>query len=94
MAADPVPAGPEQARVDEAAAVEALRRADPVLRQLIDEVGPLDDFCAGRPTDHYAVARALDRRPAALDPTAAAIYGRLLERFGGRPPTPERGARR
>jgi DNA-3-methyladenine glycosylase II len=89
MAADPVPAGPEQARVDGAAAVEALRRADPVLRELIDEVGPLDDFFAGRPTDHYAVlVRSIVGQQLSTR-SAAAIYGRLLERFGGHPPTPE-----
>jgi DNA-3-methyladenine glycosylase II len=73
----------------ETAAVEALRQADPVMARIIDEVGPLDDFFAGRPTDHYGtlvrsiVGQQLSTR------SAAAIYGRLLERFGGRAPTPE-----
>jgi DNA-3-methyladenine glycosylase II len=73
----------------ETSAVEALRHADPVMAQVIDEVGPIDDFFAGRPTDHYGtlvrsiVGQQLSTR------SAAAIYGRLLERFGGRPPTPE-----
>jgi len=77
------------APVDEAAAVKALRKADPVMRQLIDEVGPIDDFFAGRPTDHYGtlvrsiVGQQLSTR------AAAAIYNRLIERFGGHVPTPE-----
>jgi DNA-3-methyladenine glycosylase II len=72
-----------------ATATAALRKADPVLRQVIDEVGPLGDFFAGRPTDNYGtlvrsiVGQQLSTR------SAAAIYARLLERFGGRPPTPE-----
>jgi DNA-3-methyladenine glycosylase II len=69
--------------------VEALRRADPVMRELIDEVGPLGDFFAGRPTDHYAVlVRSIVGQQLSTR-SAGAIYGRLLERFGGRPPTPE-----
>jgi DNA-3-methyladenine glycosylase II len=73
----------------ESSAVEALRRSDPVMRQVIDEVGPIDDFFAGRPTDHYGtlvrsiVGQQLSTR------AAGAIYARLLERFGGHPPTPE-----
>jgi DNA-3-methyladenine glycosylase II len=74
---------------DEAKAVAALRKADPVLRKVIDEVGPIGDFFAGRPTDHYdtlvrsIVGQQLSTR------SAQAIYDRLLERFGGRAPTPE-----
>ena len=73
----------------ETRAVSALREADPVLRAVIDEVGSLGDFFAGRPTDHYGtlvrsiVGQQLSTR------AAAAIYARLLERFGGHPPTPE-----
>jgi len=79
------PAAPAQ----EKAAIKALRKADPVLRQVIDEVGPLGDFFAGRPTDHYStlvrsiVGQQLSTR------AAAAIWNRLLDRFGGRVPTPE-----
>lgn len=73
----------------ESAAVEALRRADPILRQVIDEVGAVGDFFAGRPTDHYGmlvrsiVGQQLSTR------AANAIYARLLDRFGGHPPTPQ-----
>jgi DNA-3-methyladenine glycosylase II len=73
----------------EISAVEALRQADPVLRKVIDEVGPLGDFFAGRPTDHYGVlVRSIVGQQLSTR-SAGAIYGRLLERFGGRPPTPE-----
>ena len=34
-------------------------------------------------------AGALDRRPAAVDHGRRAIYDRLIDRFGGRPPTPQ-----
>ena len=70
-------------------AIAALRTADPILRQVIDEVGSVGDFFAGRPTDHYGtlvrsiVGQQLSTR------AAASIWNRLLERFGGRAPTPE-----
>jgi DNA-3-methyladenine glycosylase II len=73
----------------EEAAVEALRQADPVLRQVIDEVGRLGDFFAGRPTDDYStlvrsiVGQQLSTR------AAGAIWQRLIDRFGGQVPTPE-----
>ena len=74
---------------DDAAAVQALRASDPVLRAVIDEVGPLGDFFAGRPTDHYGtLIRAIVGQQLSTK-AAGAIYGRLLERFGGRPPTPD-----
>jgi DNA-3-methyladenine glycosylase II len=77
------------AAITESSAVEALRRADPVMRALIDEVGPLGDFFAGRPTDHYAVlVRSIVGQQLSTR-SAAAIHARLLERFGGNPPTPE-----
>jgi DNA-3-methyladenine glycosylase II len=77
------------AAITDSSAVEALRRADPVMRALIDEVGPLGDFLAGRPTDHYAVlVRSIVGQQLSTR-SAAAIHARLLERFGGNPPTPE-----
>ena len=73
----------------DATAVEALRQADPVLRNVIDEVGPLGDFFAGRPTDHYGVlVRSIVGQQLSTR-SAGAIYARLLDRFGGHPPTPE-----
>jgi hypothetical protein len=47
-----VTAAPERGAVGETEALAALREADPVLRAVIDEIGPLGDFFAGRPTDH------------------------------------------
>lgn len=72
-------------------AVAYLRACDPVLAAVIDELGlePPGDARAGRPNDHYgALVRSIVGQQ--LSTTAArAIYGRLLERFGGRPPTPQ-----
>ena len=70
--------------------VAALRRADPVLRELIDSVGPdgLGDPRAGRPADHYgALVRSIVGQQLSTK-AARAIYGRLTERYGGRTPTP------
>ena len=84
-----MPASRKPVAPPEQSAVEALREADPVLRRLIDEVGPIDDFFVGRPTDHYGtlvrsiVGQQLSTR------AATSIYNRLLERFGGHAPTPE-----
>jgi DNA-3-methyladenine glycosylase II len=72
------------------AAVELLRGADPVLRAVIDEVGVdgLGDPRAGRPADHYgALVRSIVGQQLSTK-AAQAIYGRLIERFGGRAPTP------
>jgi DNA-3-methyladenine glycosylase II len=75
-------------------AIAALREADPVLGAIIDAVGDLPDPRAGRgrvgiaSNDHYgALVRAITGQQLSVR-AAAAIYGRLLERFGGRPPTP------
>jgi DNA-3-methyladenine glycosylase II len=70
--------------------VAALRRADPVLRELIDSIGPdgLGDPRAGRPADHYgALVRSIVGQQLSTK-AARAIYGRLTERYGGRTPTP------
>jgi DNA-3-methyladenine glycosylase II len=65
-----------------------------VLAKLIDAVGPLDDSRAGRgragieSTDHYgALVRAITGQQLSVL-AAKAIYGRLVDRFEGRPPTP------
>jgi DNA-3-methyladenine glycosylase II len=85
VTSDPATLTPAQ----EESAVEALRQADPVLRQVIDEVGPLGDFFEGRPTEHYStlvrsiVGQQLSTR------AAGAIWQRLIDRFGGHVPTPE-----
>ena len=80
-----------RARLDTARAIGHLRAADPVLRELIDELGPdgLGDPRRGRPpTDHYgALVRSIVGQQLSTK-AARAIYGRLAERFGGRAPTP------
>jgi DNA-3-methyladenine glycosylase II len=71
--------------------VEHLRAADPILRQVIDEVGvdALGDARAGRPLDHYgALLRSIVGQQLSTK-AARAIYLRLTERFGGRTPTPQ-----
>jgi DNA-3-methyladenine glycosylase II len=80
---------PPDGSSDWAAGTEALRAADPVMRVIIDDVGPLDDVFAGRPTEHYGMLiRAIVGQQLSTR-AAAAIYGRLIARFGDRPPTPE-----
>jgi DNA-3-methyladenine glycosylase II len=71
------------------AAVAHLRGADPVLRTLIDELGPdgLHDR-AGRPADHYgALVRSIVGQQLSTK-AALSIFNRLTARFGGRTPTP------
>ena len=61
-----------------------------MLAALIDAVGPLADSRDGRPgrADHYgALVRAIVGQQLSVY-AARAIYGRLTEQFGGRPPTP------
>lgn len=61
-----------------------------MLAGLIDSVGPLPAAREGRPDreDHYgALVRAIVGQQLSVK-AARAIYGRLLERFEGRPPTP------
>ncbi|HXD53241.1 MAG TPA: hypothetical protein VN618_00665 [Solirubrobacteraceae bacterium] len=60
-----------------------------MLARLIETVGPLGDAREGRPDpdDHYgALVRAIVGQQLSVK-AARAIYGRLLERFAGRPPT-------
>jgi DNA-3-methyladenine glycosylase II len=70
-----------------------LHRADPVLAAIIDEVDAGGGLGARSPghaaDDHYgALLRSIVGQQLSTR-AAYAIYGRLLERFGGRPPTPE-----
>jgi DNA-3-methyladenine glycosylase II len=72
-------------------AIAHLRAADPVLRALIDRVGveDLGGRRRARPRDHYgALVRTIVGQQLSTK-AAAAIYGRLTARFGGRAPTPE-----
>jgi DNA-3-methyladenine glycosylase II len=67
-----------------------LRASDPVLRDLIDSLGPLDADARrrGRPPDAYgALLRSIVGQQLSTR-AARAIHGRLTEHFGGRTPTP------
>jgi DNA-3-methyladenine glycosylase II len=73
-------------------AIRALSDADPVLGALIEACGKLPDAREGRPDsdDHYgALLRAIVGQQLSVS-AARSIYNRLLDRFDGRPPTPER----
>jgi DNA-3-methyladenine glycosylase II len=66
-----------------------------VLAQLIDSIGPLGDSREGRgragigSNDHYgALVRSITGQQLSVL-AARAIYGRLTDRFDGRPPTPQ-----
>jgi DNA-3-methyladenine glycosylase II len=61
------------------------------MARLIADGGPLplEPDSRGRPQDLYgALLRSITGQQLSVK-AAQAIYGRLLERFGGRPPTPE-----
>src|SRR4051794_15866051 len=61
------------------------------MARLISEGGPLplEPDSRGRPPDVYgALLRSITGQQLSVK-AARAIYGRLTERFGGRPPTPE-----
>ena len=71
-------------------AVEALRAADPVLRGVIDSVGPLDEAQRrrGRPADPYgALMRSIVGQQLSTK-AARSIYQRLTALFDGQGPTP------
>ncbi len=71
------------------AGVAYLKRSDPVLAGVIEAVGRLPDSREGRPDrdDHYgALVRSIVNQQLSVL-AARAIYGRLTDRFGGRPPT-------
>jgi DNA-3-methyladenine glycosylase II len=63
-----------------------------VLARLIDDVGPPDlrrDRSRPAPADHYgALLRAIVGQQLSVV-AARAIYGRVLERYGGRTPSPQ-----
>jgi DNA-3-methyladenine glycosylase II len=73
------------------AALAHLRAADPVLARLLDEHGPPEtrrEPSRPAPGDHYAalVRSIVGQQLSVL--AARSIYRRLLEHFGGHPPTP------
>jgi DNA-3-methyladenine glycosylase II len=68
-----------------------LRRKDPIMRELIKRVGKLDLEARrrGRPADAYgALLRSIVGQQLSVA-AARSIYGRLVEQFGGRTPTPQ-----
>jgi DNA-3-methyladenine glycosylase II len=68
-----------------------LLRSDPVMARLIDEGGqmPAEIDRRGRPEDPYGVLiRAIAGQQLSVK-AAASIWQRLIDRFGGRTPTPE-----
>ena len=73
-------------------AIAYLRGADPVLARLLDEHGPPDltrDASRPAPGDHYAaLVRSIVGQQLSVV-AARSIYRRLLEYFGGHPPSPE-----
>ncbi len=73
------------------AALEHLRAADPILRDVIDRYGPdgLNERREGGQREHYgALVRAIVGQQLSTK-AAAAIYRRLADRFGGREPRPQ-----
>ena len=71
-------------------ALEQLRNSDPVMRRLIDEHGPLDEEerRRGRPLEPYgALVRSIVGQQLSTK-AARSIYGRLVELFGGKTPSP------
>jgi DNA-3-methyladenine glycosylase II len=68
-----------------------LRRKDPVMRELIKELGPLDMEARrrGRPADAYgALLRSIVGQQLSTK-AARSIYERVTAIFGGRTPTPQ-----
>jgi DNA-3-methyladenine glycosylase II len=68
-----------------------LRASDPVLAAIIDRYGPdgLRDRREGAQPEHYgALVRSIVGQQLSTK-AAAAIYRRLVDRFGGRAPTPQ-----
>lgn len=82
---------PARKKASSRKALAHLKGADPVLAALIDACGPLGDPREDRPdrSDHYgALVRAIAGQQLSVA-AARTIYGRLTDRFSGRPPTPE-----
>jgi DNA-3-methyladenine glycosylase II len=73
------------------AGVKHLRRADPVMKSLIDALGPLDAGARrrGRPMDSYGTLLRSIVGQQLSTKAARTIYERMLELWGGKTPTPE-----
>jgi DNA-3-methyladenine glycosylase II len=77
---------------DHTAAVKHLRRADPVMAEIVDRVGPCElgsrTDRGGPARDHYgALLRGIVGQQLSVL-AARSIHGRLVERYGGRTPSP------
>ncbi len=84
-------AGTKRKRTSQKGAVEELSAADPIMAGLIEECGVLPSPPRTRadPEEHYgALLHAVVNQQLSVK-AGAAIFGRLTERFGGQPPTPE-----
>jgi DNA-3-methyladenine glycosylase II len=71
--------------------VAALRAGDPVMERLIEEHGAIvrADLKRDRPGDAYgALLRSIVGQQLSTK-AASTIYGRMLDLFGGHPPTPK-----
>jgi DNA-3-methyladenine glycosylase II len=82
------------AEPDHSEAVAHLRAADPVMAGIIETAGPCmlgSGTDRGGPAhDHYgALLRAIVGQQLSVS-AARSIYGRLIERYGGRTPSPAR----
>ena len=68
-----------------------LRRHDPVMRELIKRLGPLDLEARrrGRPADAYGALLRSIVGPQLSTKAARSIYERVTALFGGRTPTPQ-----
>jgi DNA-3-methyladenine glycosylase II len=72
------------------AAMAHLRAADPVLRAITEAVdtASIEARLGAQPAEHYgALVRSIVSQQVSTG-AARAIYRRLCDRFGGRPPTP------
>ncbi len=69
-----------------------LRAGDPVMARLIDGYGgplPLEPDSRGRPDEYYgALVRSIAGQQLSVK-AARSIWNRLIDRYGGRTPTPE-----
>jgi DNA-3-methyladenine glycosylase II len=78
-------------KLDVEAGTRHLRRADPVMKELIKQLGPLDLEARrrGRPADAYgALVRSIVGQQLSTK-AARTIYERMTQLFEGRTPTPQ-----
>ena len=74
------------------ASPDDVLRSDPVMARLIDDWGgplPLEPDSRGRPADYYgALVRSIAGQQLSVK-AARSIWNRLIDRYGGKTPTPE-----